>query len=349
VLALSAAQAQSSPVGGAKVDLFPPNWDRELALQTARFGTDEQQLRDWFALLRNGEAAPLYRSLQNFSTAGVIASPAREKQLFLFTQALSDFPPESIPEEVLGFLERYPSQTLVPHEENAASGVPLFNIAAAAKGVRHSGLREMGRRRAEALNARQPDEWLSAYLAGEVSTRRGFLDHLDEAPRSELESLGATAIAELPGRPDLTAVAGATALRLNDVPALALVVIQGRGAELGEVLRGAARRLPEDERGALLLSIIDHAPAAQASLAIALLAPGLTTNQTITQTLFTLLDRPDLGSAAALALARHPAPEVMTELRRLAGEDGEGARRARMALGLDRAANQPAIDQGGGQ
>lgn len=328
--------------------LFLPNWDRELALQTARYGTDEHQLQDWFALLRNRETATLYRSLQNFSSAGVIPSPARERQLYLFTQALSDFPAETIPEEILGFLERYPAKTLVPHEEHAGSGVALFNIAAAARGVRNAGFRDAGSLASDTL-IRQPAQWAEAYLSGDAATRRGFLDSLDAAGTPELQGIGITAFKLLPLQTALTGVAGAAALRLNDLPALETLTIQGRGAELAGVLRQAARQLPEAGRGNLLLSAIDQAPAENAALAIAVLAPGLRGDETVTRTLFALLGHAELGSAAALALVRQADPEVDAELRRLAAGEGEPARRAKMALEMGRALVPAGAAPGAGQ
>ena len=139
-------------------------------------------------------------------------------------------------------------------------------------------------------------------------------------------------------------MAGTAALNLSDLPALEALVVKGRGAGLADVLRKTSQQLPETQRSVLLLSAIQHASAENAALAIALLAPGLSADAAVTQTLFELLADNSLGSAAALALARNPNPEVAAQQQHLAATadatktntqntiQSEGARRARMAV-----------------
>jgi hypothetical protein len=88
----------------------------------------------------------------------------------------------------------------------------------------------------------------------------------------------------------------------------------------------------------VLLSAIESAPAENAAVAIAVLAPGLHEFPEITDALFELLEDDALGSGAALALARHPDPAITRRLEQSGAGKSPGAQRARMALEVSREA-----------
>jgi len=317
--------------------LAAPNWDRELALQTAELGADEAQLRHWFNLARTGQGDALITSVATFTASGDSAAPARERQLYLLLQGLSDFPPEKVPDGLLDLLETYPVRTWVPHDEDFTVAVPLFNIPGAVGGVRNAMAYWRGESRATKLLSASPQraaaEWVAAYLGGTRPERRGFLAVLDDAAPEELEPIGKLALVRLRTEPDLLAVAGTAALATGKPEALREVLVQGAGPELAPILRGAAGRLDDADQALLLLEVIESAPAENASLAIALLAPHLLPVPAVTESLFDLLPDPVLGAAAGLVLSQHGDPAIQQRLEDLAGGDSPAARRARLFMG----------------
>ncbi len=318
----------------AENDLQAPTWDREVALQAAASGEDEAQLRDWFALLRNGNHTELLREITKYSIPGQQSAPVREKQLLAFTRGLADFSPSAIPSALLDLLEAYTPQTLVAREEDATSAVPLFNIRAAVQGVRHSMDRQRGESRSAQLLQSGPVAWIQAYLAAPAPGRRGFLDALGDASGQQLEVLGKAALQALRQQPALAAVAAKAALAARDIAAIEYIMHYGQGPELAPMLRAAASTLSESDQALVLLAAMGSAPAENAALAIALLAPGLHGVPQITDSLFDALQDAALGAAAALALAKDSDPAVRVRLNHLAEDEGTSATRARMALNL---------------
>jgi len=297
-------------------------------------GLDEVQLNTWFGMLRSGRRTELLNAIEAFGTSLRISAPVREKQLFLFTQGLADFPPAAVPSELLEFLAAYSPQTLVPHTENVSVAVPLFNVPAAALGVLHGMQRQRGELRSLRQLENSPDAWIRGYLAASGQARAGFLEGLEGATADEIESLKQASLRELPEHPELFAAAAATALWSNDLAALERIVTRSRSSDLAPVLRTASGTLAASAQARLLLTAVESAPAENAALAIGLLAPSLRSTAEVTETLFDLLAHPVLGSAAALALAGHPDPGVRQRLGNLAGEKGTAARRAHLALDL---------------
>ncbi len=144
------------------------------------------------------------------------------------------------------------------------------------------------------------------------------------------ESLG-----RLPSAPELTPVAGKAALLLGDAAALERVVATGEGPELAYILEAAGTLMPAESNLALLAHAIAAAPASTAALAIAQLFPHLKADPAATRLLLSKLGDPELGGAAALALANAGTPQALVGLRE-AANSGEGlaASRAQTALGM---------------
>jgi len=315
-----------------------PNWDRVLALQTAAMGDSGAQREEWFKKLREGDYEALLQSIKQFSAAGQPAAPVREQQLFLFTIALADFPAEQVPARLLEFLANYSPQTLVAHEESANNAVALFNIPAAARGVQYALARQQGEARAVAMLAAPADRWIGQFLAASLAARAGFLDALDFASGAELAGLDRKAQGLLSDLPDLTTIAARTALTAADVSSMSHVLESGSGPAVTAMLRAVAGTIPASDRAELLLASIGSAPPQNAALAIALLSPGLQAVPQVISTLFDLLGDPQLGSAAALALARFDEAGIRSQLLLLSGSQGLAATRARMAIKLGESA-----------
>ncbi|HLF30889.1 MAG TPA: hypothetical protein VI566_07660 [Xanthomonadales bacterium] len=335
-----ALDASTEEAATAAQRLPVPNWDRELALQTAVLGADEARLQHWYGLARSGETAALFQSVADFSRATGVSAPVREQQLFLFVQGLADFSPELMPLEVLDYLATWPVQTWVAHEESVASAVPLFNIPAAVAGLRHAVEFQQAERRAAKLLAtladkdaeRAADLWLEAYLAGSASEQKGFYSALDDATPGQLEQLGKMAREGMATQAGLVAVAGRAALAAQDREALQQILQTARGPGLAPILRNSVEILPALERAVLLLNAAETAPAENTALAIALLAPGLQQNQQVTESLFDLLADPALGASAGLALSHYTSATVRQRLLELAAGGDLAAKRARLAL-----------------
>lgn len=311
-----------------------PNWDRELAMQTAAMGQDRHQLNDWFGMLRSGRSAELLLAIKEYSVSRQVSSPVRERQLFLFTQRLAGFSADMIPPGLLDLLEEYTPQTLIPHEENVSIAVPLFNVPAAATGVRHGIERQFGQARSAQLLASKPTAWIQGYLAASATARAGFRDGLEDASGQQIETLKQSALQGLNNHPELFAIAAAGALASADRAAIDYLVLHGRDARLAPMLRSAAGQFSEDQQALMLLSAIESAPAENSALAIAVLAPGLHALPAVTESLFDLLEDPALGSAAALALSRHPDPAVRKRLYSIAEGFDAAAKHVRPVLDL---------------
>jgi hypothetical protein len=311
-----------------------PNWDRELALQEARQFSNDQQLESWFEGLRNDQAGEVLESVLIYALSEDLSAPVKERQLHRLTLGLADFPSSSIPADLINFLGNYKPETLVAHEENNYSAVPLFNIPAAAQGLKHGHERAQGQLQSAGLLKTDSDKWIQTYVTASAAMQRGYLDPLQYASPPQLERLANAAINSLEKEPDLSTVIGTLALHSKDIAILEEVLCHQTGSYLAPLLRDVSLRLPESDRVQLLHTAIESAPAENAALALALLAPNLQNSSDITETLFSLLEDTELGSSAALALARHPDPQVNSRLQSLADKQGPSSRRAHMALDL---------------
>jgi len=332
-MVLSAMLCFSLPAS-AEHRLPAPNWDRELAIETAAMGRDEHELNGWFGMLRSGRSAVLLSAIKEYCGSRLVSAPIRERQLFLFTQGLSDFPADMIPPDLLDVLEAYRPQTLVSHGEDASIAVPLFNVPAAATGVRHGIERQSGQLRSMQLLRSGPGAWIQGYLAASAQARAGFRAGLEGASGQQMETLKQAALQGLNEQPELFAVAATAALASADQSAIEYLALHGRDAQLAPMLRSSGGRLSQDGQAMLLLAAIESAPAENAALAIAVLAPRLYALPAVTDSLFDLLGDPALGSAAALALSRHPDPEVRQQLNRFAEGSDTVAKRIRVVSEL---------------
>ena len=184
---------------------------------------------------------------------------------------------------------------------------------------------------------RSGDEvWIDAWLAAGPARQRGFMDALEGAGADELRGLADQALERLSGEPALTAVAARAGILLSDPAIVQQAVAAGSGPGLAPALRAAARAFDEIERADLMLHAIRHAPAVNASLAIAELAPGVLHHPEVTELLFTRLGDRELGPAAALALSKSKNPAVKERLEELAGS-GAGLQAWRAAIAVETA------------
>jgi hypothetical protein len=111
-----------------------PNWTQQAALQAAGEVDLVTELGPLFERARAGRDADLRRQLEAVTANEKWPLPARERLLHAFALGLGDLPPGAAGPESLAYLLDYRPRTLVPHEDHASAGVPLFNVPAAAAG-----------------------------------------------------------------------------------------------------------------------------------------------------------------------------------------------------------------------
>lgn len=333
-LMLSASMvAQAQPADQRK--LPKPNWDTATALQAAANPDNTAAVSGWLQQIEDGDSAELLQELQHHDRAN---SPAFEGQLHRLAIALAEAPLGDSADDVLLWLASYRSQVLVAHEESAAYGVPLFPVAAAAKGSQFERQRRQAQGSGEQLIAAEPKQWIQNYLAASAPEREGYLQSLRLAPADELAALADGLQSLLPAEAELAAPAGIIASTLSD-PQLFLAAYQhSQGADTAAVLREAGWRLDAAQRSQMFAGVMAMPSSDKKALGISMLAPSLHSNPTVSTTLLNLLDDNELGAAAALALAGHPDPQVQASLQHMLQGGGLKARRAALALDQNAAA-----------
>ncbi len=313
---------------------FPePNWDRALAVETAKMVDTDGVLKTLIQSARVGDSGQVLDALIAVEQNDDWPVPAREYTIWSFTLGLADMGVNIVSPEVLDYLSAYEPRTLVAHDDRDSVGVPLFNISAAATGVRNSWARQRGGGRAETLLQNDPSVWIKAYLEAGPAERRGFIDALDFATVEQLGALARSAIERLSDHPGLTAVAGKSALILGDPSLLQHTIVLGGGPDLHHILDAASNNLDAEETKALLFYTIHRSPNKKAGLAIAQLAPALLDDLAVRTMMFEMLENRDLGASAALVLGSSTDSEIHDRLNALAlGKDGLAAQRASLAI-----------------
>jgi len=332
----------------AQTDFPQPNWSRPMAFEAAGTVDSQSALKTLFRLAREGKDEPLLQALASISQREDWPLPAREHVIHAFASGLGDLPPRRDITATLDYLLGYESLTLVPHEEHATAGVPLFNIRAATVGS----LGEWERRSAEevSLNRLQQgsEAWLDGWADAGKARRKGYIDSLQFATSGQLSELGAAAISRVPNNPPVAEIAARAGLLLADLQLFSHAVSAGSGAWIAPAFRQASKIFGDNENLLLLQYSMELAPEGTAALAMAELAPARLDQHDVAELMFRSLDHPKLGSAAALVLSRSSEPWVRARLERVAaGEDGKLASQ-RAGLALDMPPEQPPSRSGRG-
>ena len=124
----------------AQAAMPKPNWDRALAVESARRVNGGPVLKNLYQLARTGKNRQLLDSLTALEQNRNWSVPAREYVIWTFTIGLSDMEANTVNLEVLEYLSAYEPRTLVSHDDRSDVGVALFNISAAAAGVQTCGV-----------------------------------------------------------------------------------------------------------------------------------------------------------------------------------------------------------------
>jgi hypothetical protein len=318
----------------AESDRAAPNWTVESAVRAASKVDAVARLRPLFALAQTGDDDALLTALQQLASDDVLPLPAREFMLQEFARGLSDLPARKPPQELVVWLLGWRPQTLVPHEESPAEGVPLYNVVAAAAGSFNAWERRLAAAQTPRLLDTSAEAWLAAWLEGGPAHRAGLVDALEHASRPHLRELAEAALAKLPSAPELGGATTRIALVLADPKLFSAAIASGSSNGLPHALRRARTVFDAAEQAAILEQTVHEAEPANAALAIAELGPGLIQRPEIEQLLFDLLGDIPLGAAASLALGRSPDPLVQARLDQLAAS-GQGLAAGRAGLARD--------------
>jgi len=210
---------------------------------------------------------------------------------------------------------------------------PLFNVRAAAAGVRNQWARQQAFIRAENLKSGTPNQWIEAYLNAAPVERQGFVDTLDFALPGQLHDLGSSALALLDDHPELSLVATRAGLYSGDMNLLQQSIMRGTGPAISKVLEAASIELNAEDAIGLLEHCLRSCSDTNAALAIAHLAPAQLHESGIRELLFDTLGNRDLGAAAALVLGGSTDPQVQSRLGEIASkEDSLTTKRAKLAV-----------------
>lgn len=287
------------------------------------------------ASLADGDAT--LDRLKALETRSDLPLPAREAALYEFTRSLAELPRSSVAVEVMAHLQSYQAQTLVAHEDHGHSLVPLFNIRGAAAGVENGWQRSEFAIEAIKVLETNPETLVSAYIGSANRIQRsGYLDALRQADMTDVETVQNAVLEQFDQEPELTPMLGLTSVITTDPFAIQQLLTHGHGAGLSSALRQLDEQLPASETAAFLTYAIQQAPAENATLAIAAWWPRLRHEAAIRDLLVDKLGDPVLGGTAALALAQSPDIQTIKALQDTAGGSSIAARRAQMALNMNR-------------
>lgn len=313
-------------------------WDRSSAMAAVR-STDIE-----FAVPGIGDMASLadgnttVARLKSIELRNDWPLPAREAAIYQFTQTLRTLTRDAVAVEIMQYLQSYQSRTLVPHEDHSDAYIPLFNIRGAAMGIENGWQRAEFAAEAFTLLQSSPLDLVSAFAQSSSQNQlAGYLDALKQAELADLITIQASVVERIEDEPGLTQMLALTASITADSIAIRQLLINGSGAGLSQALEQINTQLEASDAATLLTTAIHEAPASNAALAIAAWWPRLKHVATIRDLLIDQLADPQLGAAAALALSIQPDIQTIKLLQEAAGEDSNAARRAQMALEINRA------------
>lgn len=316
---------------------LPEYWERGSAMATIESVNIDMAVYELGNISLLADAGATLTGLKNMEIRDDWPLPAREAAIYQFTRSLTGMPREAVAPEIMQHLLGYQARVLIPHEDHGDAFVPLFNIRGAAAGVENTWLRTEFAYEAEALLGTDPAALVSAYVeSADGNQRAAYLDVLKQARMTEIEAIQDAVLRQIGDAPELTAVLGVTTGITADTFAVQQLLIHGRGAGLSSALTQLGQQLPLSETAALLDFAIRQAPVANAALAISAWWPRLSHDTASRDLLVVLLDDPELGASAALALAQNPDIQTLKILQDSAKGDSNAAKRAQMALDFSR-------------
>ncbi len=190
----------ATAAAAAERALPKPNWNRHAAIEASSLAETRTSLESLYELARAGRSEELMQAVRAIELDSGWTDPAREKVLHTLATALGDFEPGVIGPQVLEYLAERRSRTLVPHEEYAEMGIPLFNIRAAATGSLAEWARHEQRLQAQralqkaAAQPPEPENFVRSIAAGgDAGTAARIRAARDMYEPAELEFIVASA------------------------------------------------------------------------------------------------------------------------------------------------------------
>ena len=313
------------------------HWDRSNAMAAVRSVNIDIAVYEIGNVSSLADGETTVNRLRQLETRSDWPLPAREAALYKFTRSLDELPREAVAGEVIQHLKNYQAQTLVPHEDHGDAIVPLFNIRGAATGVENGWLRTEYAIEAVKLLEANPSDLVSAFIESDNHNQKsGYLDTIRQADWDNVLAVQKSALERFEQSPELTPVIGLTAEITADSFVVQQLLINGRGAGISSTLKQLDSQLDVSEKAALLGFAVLEAPAGNTSLAIAAWWSSLSHDAGTRELLIDKLADPDLGATAALALAQNPDIQTIKILQDTASGDSVAARRAQMALDINR-------------
>ena len=313
------------------------HWQRDSALAAVRSIDIDQAVYEIGDISSLANPDSTLTGLGNIETRGDWPLPAREAEIYQFTRSLAELPRDAVAVEVMQHLQIYQARVLVPHEDHHDAYVPLFNVRAAAAGVENAWQRVEYASEAETLLASDTGKLVSTYVVSTSKNQRAaYLDVVKHTGMAEVLAIQESALRQLKESPAVTPLLGITAGMTADTYVIERLLTDGRGAGFSSTLVQLGHQLPIAETAALLDFAIQHAPTANAALAISAWWPRLKHMSSSRDALVDLLDDPSLGASAALALAQSPDLQTIKILQDTASDNTSAAKRAQMALDFNR-------------
>lgn len=313
-----------------------PNWDRAEAISTVDKAGTVDALKPLFQMARAGNDQQLLAALDEIARDTSLQGPQRDYLLFKFTTGLADLDSDSVSPEVIAWLSSYPSETLVAHDDHPYRGVPLYNVRAAAHGVKNHWQRQNSAIEAERLAHEAPDRFVAAYLQAGPASRRGFTDAIEFVSPEKSQQLAESALAQVSANSELTLITVQTALRSGNRDLLRQAIASGGGPEMARAFAVVSAELDAEESAALLSHVLEQESTTKAALAIAQLAPARLDSPAVRDLLFTTLANRDLGASAALVLGASKNKEIQERLSEIASNrEGLEKQRAKLAISIE--------------
>lgn len=319
-------------------------WEREAAMAASVDSDSAGYRSELRSSLRSGDGESMLATLRHVQSSPELSAPARERLVFGFVEDLRQEPPGSVPAEVIEFLKSYPVTVMVEHHDHPYADEALYNIPTATFGVVNHWTRQQAAFDGASMLSKSASSLVRAYQdSSDPARQRGFIDAIATAEPATLLELNRVVLDQIEQAPQLTALAGHSALRTGDLESLQSLAQFGSGPGLNEVLRLSAVTLDTGQRERLLNAALNSGKPENAALAIAHLGSTMGHSEHMLQSLVGQLSDPQLGAAAALALSRNPSPSLQRVLSEIGRDDKTtvAASRARLALQLMQDFDEP--------
>ena len=258
------------------------SWEREEAWRAAASIETKVTENRLNVLAKAGDDTATLNLIMEIESNADWPAPAREQTLFDFIQELRQQTPRIIGEEVVAYLSAYQSKVLVSHEDHPRSLMPLFNIKGAMKGVENGWIRQEAVFDGAVQLSENPEAFVQAFESEQNYNRRqGFIDSLNNASASELSLVTSAAMSTVNQHPALVELAVDAALLNKDLDSIIKLARTIDGQYTQAFFSGSAKAFSTNELSLLFRAALENESSETAALAIAQLAPALSTDKRI--------------------------------------------------------------------